>query len=138
MLETTEITETTETAEARCERLNIRFAELSDGRRESMEMAHAAGVTDAGFLALATSLRLSRNDTIRLPASRFEGLSRGRGWCRSGHGADARWGEREDGWYRVGPGRWTIYGTDGFSRENRETWNVRHVDVGTETWTIAN
>lgn len=75
--------------------------------------------------------------TICLPPHRYEGLSRGRGWARKGRGANAEWGERTDGGYRVGPGRWTVGGNDGFSRKGEVIWTVEHIRVGEETWTVA-
>ena len=47
------------------------------------------------------------------------------------------WGQRTNGGYRISPGRWTIGGNDGFSRKGEDVWNVEHVTVGSETWTIA-
>jgi hypothetical protein len=77
---------------------------ISEQRLESLSIAHPL-VDDATFARLANALRLRRADTITLPAHRFEGLSRGRGWARKGRGASVEWGERVDGGYRVGPGR---------------------------------
>lgn len=111
--------------------------EVSDRRRESLQFAIEAGVDQATLETLRDTLRLARKDTIVLPRQRFELMSRGRGWCRMGRGDSAVWGEREDGGYRVGPGRWTVGGHDGFQRKGQDEWRVRHIAVGTQTWTVA-
>jgi hypothetical protein len=80
---------------------------------------------------------VSRAHTILVPANRLENLSRGKGWARKGRGDRAEWGERADGGYRVGPGKWTVGGNDGFDRKREDVWDVEHVQVGAETWTIA-
>lgn len=72
-----------------------------------------------------------------LPPHRFESLSRGSGWCRKGKGDSATWGERTDGGYRVGPGRWIVGGNDGFRRKGSDEWTVEHVTVGGQIWTVA-
>ena len=64
-------------------------------------------------------------------------LSRGKGWCRSGRGDKAEWGQLEGAYWRVGPGAWTVHGSDGFRREKRTEWMVERVTVGGETWLIA-
>lgn len=124
-----------ETVEARIARLGL--ADISEARLESLLLAMAAGVSDETFRALGEAMRVNRAATIILPAHRFEGLSRGRGWARKGKGDSAEWGEREKGGYRVGPGRWTVGGSDGFSRKGSDSWTVAHVQVGAETWTVA-
>lgn len=127
-----------ETVEARIARLQSRIERaLSAPRIESLHLAHAAGVDDDTFVQLAKAARLARKATIVLPAHRFEGLSRGRGWARKGTGDSAVWGERVEGGYRVGPGRWSVGGHDGFSRKGSETWTVTHIAVGADTWTVA-
>lgn len=135
-------TKTAETVDERVVRLAAEIkrmgsAEMSDKRRESVEIAHASGVDDATFVALVTALRCARKRTIVLPAHRLEAMSRGKGWARKGRGSDAEWGERVDGGYEVGPGKWTIGGNDGFSRKGEETWIVDHVTVGGDVWTLA-
>lgn len=133
--ETVETVETTETVAERIARLQL--TGLSEGRLESLALAHPL-VTDEIFTLLANSLRVRRRATMILPAHRLEGMSRGRGWARKGHGDRAVWGEREDGGYRVSePGRWIVGGHDGFSRSGENSWDVRHVTVGTETWSVA-
>jgi hypothetical protein len=111
--------------------------ENSEARVALLQRAHDAGASDKVILALATAIRIATRDTIKLPAHRFESLSRGRGWARKGRGDSAEWGERVDGGYRVGPGKWTVGGHDGFSRKGQDTWTVAHVTVGSETWTVA-
>ena len=112
--------------------------EVSDARRERLTIAIAAGATDEALIALRDAERTSMTDTITLSSHRYEHLSRGRGWCRQGRGADVRWGERTDGGdYRVGPGRWSVGATDGFDRKAAVDWRVTHVQVGGQTWTVA-
>jgi hypothetical protein len=106
-------------------------------RIERLALAIERGATDAALEAICDARRTSTTDTIVLPVQRYENLSRGKGWCRKGRGASAVWGERDDGGYRVGPGRWTVGGNDGFSRKGEDEWTVKHVTVGTETWTVA-
>ena len=127
-----------ETVKSRLERLG-HAATVTDKRLESLDIAHAAGVSDADFKRLAAATRLSRKDTVNLPPGRHENLSRGRGWARKGKGDNAVWGERigdGDG-YKVGPGTWSLGSTDGFRRKHEETWVVKHVQVGDQTWTVA-
>lgn len=130
------MTDTTETVAARIERL-VPGATPTEKRLESLTIAHPL-VDDATFAALVTAMNVARKDTVTLPVQRFENLSRGRGWARKGRGDSAVWGERTEKGYRVGPGRWTVGGQDGFSRKGEVAWTVKHVTIGTETWTIAN
>jgi hypothetical protein len=111
--------------------------EISDKRLESLVVALDLGADAATLRKLAQAGRLARKATIVLPPGRFEGLSRGRGWARLGKGRDVTWGERVDGGYRVGPGHWTVGSNDGFSRKQETVWDVEHVRVGGETWTVA-
>lgn len=110
---------------------------ISDSRRESLTRAVELGADDDTLVALCDALRVSRSDSIVLPAHRLENLSRGRGWARKGSRDSAVWGERTDKGYRVGPGRWTVGGNDGFRRKGEDTWTVAHVPVGPQTWTVA-
>lgn len=141
MATTTEATQaqepqrTPETVEARIARLGI--TEISEKRLASLAKAHGVGVSDETFRVLGEALRVSERDAVLIPCHRFENLSRGRGWARKGSGDNAEWGEREKGGYRVGPGRWTVGGSDGFSRKGSDSWTVEHVQVGAETWTVA-
>lgn len=131
-------------SETPTEDLDTRIARLAPdetftpSRRESLSIAHNAGVTDNAFAVLASACRLDRKATIVLPQGKFERLSRGRGWARKGRGNDVVWGDREDNGYRVGPGRWTVGSNDGFQRKEQTDWDVEHVIVGGTTWTIAN
>lgn len=112
--------------------------ELTEARKESLSDARALGAPIAVLVVLAEATRVRQSPKMRLPAHRFEGLSRGKGWARMGRGDSAQWGERhEDGGYEVGPGKWTVGGNDGFSRKGETKWVVKHIAVGDKTWTIA-
>jgi hypothetical protein len=112
--------------------------DVSDSRMETLSIAMELGADEVTLATLRDALRLSRGTTIVLPAHRYESLSRGRGWARMGRGDNAIWGERTDsGDYRVGPGRWSVGGSDGYRRKDSTEWTVRHVAVGTQAWTIA-
>jgi len=102
-----------------------------------LEVAIALGADLETLEILRDASRISRILTIRLPAHRYEGLSRGRGWARKGRGDSVEWGEKASGGYRVGPGEWDVGATDGFSRKGSVHYVVSHVQVGPETWTIA-
>lgn len=119
--------------EARLEHLGIR---VSGARKESLEIAADLGADDATLKTLAEAVRLRRRDTILLPA-KYAHTSRGKAWCRKGRGDNAEWGERDGNAFEVGPGDWTVFSSDGFRREQRVEWEVRHVQVGDQTWTIA-
>jgi hypothetical protein len=106
-------------------------------RIERLARALELGAWDSALEKLCDAARTSDEPTIVLPAHRFEGLSRGKGWARKGSRNSAEWGERVKGGYRVGPGHWLVGGNDGFSRKGEDTWDVEHVTVGSETWTIA-
>lgn len=112
--------------------------ELTETRLERLRLAIDLGASPGALVALRDARRTSRRASILVPRNRLEGLSRGRGWARKGRGSSAEWGEREDGYYRVGPGKWTVGGSDGFSRKKSDSWVVEHVQVGDQTWTIAN
>lgn len=130
-------TTTTELIEARLSRLAI--TGLLEGRTKTVTIAHEAGVDDALLKRIATANRLKRDsDTIVVPVNSLELCSRGSGWARLGRGGAAQWGERVDGGYRVGAGRWTVGGNDGFSRKREDIWVVEHIMVGGKVWTIAN
>lgn len=115
------------------------MSEAAEARRlETLGIAAELGADEAVLRVIAEAVRVKRNSsTIVLPAHRYEGLSRGRGWARKGRGNTAEWGERTDDGYRVGPGRWTVGGHDGFSRKGQTEWSVKHVQVGDQTWTVA-
>ena len=112
---------------------------VTDSRRESLEFAIGQGADPAVLVELRDARRIARFDTVVLPSHHLASLSRGRGWCRRGRGDSAEWAEKtEHGNYRVGPGKWTVGATDGFSRKDSTSWRVQHVRVGDATWTIAN
>lgn len=111
--------------------------EVSDKRREALEIASELGADDDTLIMLRDALRVNRSSTIVLPAHHYESLSRGRGWARKGKGSSTEWGERVGNGYKVGPGRWTVGGHDGFSRKWSDVWSVKHLKVGDQTWTIA-
>lgn len=111
--------------------------EVSDKRKETLEIAIAAGADDKTLIALRDAARTHKGDSMVLPAHRLEGLSRGRGWARKGQGKSVTWGERVEGGYKVTAGRWTVGGSDGFSRKGTTVWDVNHVKVGEQLWTIA-
>jgi hypothetical protein len=126
---------TTESVTERITRLNL--SDIGEGRLQSLTIAHPL-VDDATFAKLANVKRIKRNsDSIVIPAHRYENLSRGRGWARKGKGDNVTWGERVDGGYECDKGRWVIGASDGFSRKDSVTWDVSHVTVGEQTWTIA-
>ena len=110
---------------------------VSPARRESLIAAAELGADDATLALLIRATRLARTYSIVLPAGRYAGLSRSRGWCRQGTGERAAWGTKDPKGWRVGVGAWTVYSSDGFRREERTAWSVRHVTVGSATWTIA-
>lgn len=103
-----------------------------------LKRAIELGADDDLLHELVDAIRVSGGNTIVIPSGKYERLSRGKGWARKGKGNSAEWGERVDGGYRVGAGRWTVGSTDGFSRKSSVEWDVKHVLVGSETWTIAN
>lgn len=110
---------------------------VSDARRDTLARGIALGAAEGTLAALRDAGRVSRGNAIVLPAHRLEGLSRGKGWARKGRGNNVEWGDKTEGGYRVGPGHWVVGGNDGFSRKGETTWDVEHIQVGTETWTIA-
>jgi hypothetical protein len=112
-------------------------APIAPKRAERLARAIELGASHDVIMAICDAGRTSTTDTIILPAHRFENLSRGRGWARKGRGDSAVWGERADGGYRVSPGKWVVGGNDGFSRKGEDAWTVTHIQVGSETWTVA-
>lgn len=112
-------------------------APIAPVRAKRFARAIELGATDKALQALCGAARTSDKPTIVLPPHRYQNLSRGKGWCRKGSKNNAEWGERVDGGYEVGPGKWTVGGNDGFSRKGEDSWTVKHVQVGPETWTVA-
>lgn len=111
--------------------------DVSDTRRESLARALELGADKKTVERIRDAARLARKTTIVIPSGRYDHLSRGKGWARMGRGASVTWGERVDGGYRVGPGKWTVGSDDGFRRKSKLDWVVSHVQVGEQTWTIA-
>jgi hypothetical protein len=126
-----------DTVPTHLEMLCARYGDIPKGRYAALQFAIDAGANEKVLAKLCEASLTSRKDTIVLPAHRFENLSRGRGWARQGRGNNVQWGEKVDGGYRVGPGKWSVGATDGFSRKGSDDWLVEHVRVGGETWTIA-
>lgn len=125
------------TTEEKLAALLTAHPDVPETRHRNLTAAIELGADDAALTALCEARRTSRKSTIVLPPQRLENLSRGRGWARKGRGQSAEWGERVDGGYRVGPGRWIVGGSDGFSRKGEDEWTVKNITVGAETWTIA-
>lgn len=122
----------------RLARLEIDPGEFEEDRLGDLRGAHDAGVDDATLSALAAPRRAMPGTTIRLPAHHYEGLSRGRGWCKKGSGPSVEWGTRADGGgYIVGEGRWEVGGDDGFRRKGKHVWVVRTIRFGDLVWTVA-
>ena len=120
------------------ERICVEGRDVDDARRETLLIAIALGATDKILITIRDALRVFRGPTIVLPPSRYEHCSRGKGWARLGKGDNVTWGERaEKGGYCVGPGKWAVGSNDGYKRKDSVSWNVKHVAVGTETWTVA-
>lgn len=110
---------------------------INDVRKARLTRAVELDATDEALQALVGANRTSDTATIVLPRHRFESLSRGKGWCRKGKGNSATWGERVDGGYEVGPGKWTVGASDGYSRKGETDWVVSNITVGSEIWTVA-
>lgn len=110
---------------------------VSASREITLNLAIELGADQATLETLRDGTQISRGPTAVLSAHRYEGLSRGRGWCRMGRGDNAKWGERTDNGYRVGPGKWIVGATDGFSRKGSIDWTVKNIKVGDQIWTIA-
>ena len=126
---------TRETLDERIARIVAR--PTPEGERELLADAHALECSDEAFRKIADAHYVGQGPTVELPLGKFERLSRGRGWARKGQGDRVAWGERTRDGYTVGPGRWTVGSTDGFSRKSSVDWWVEHVQVGTQTWTLA-
>lgn len=93
---------------------------------------------EATLLLVLESTRAQRGSTIVLPAHQLEGLSRGRGWCRSwGAAGGGESSVRVDRGYAVGPGSWIVGASVGYSRTGQDVRTVEHVTLGAELWTIA-
>lgn len=105
-----------------------------------LELARAIGASVETLREIADARLVSESETITLPA-RYANCGRHKGWARLAgtRGPSAMWGEMVPGeGYEVGePGTWIVNSHDGFSREKRTTWKVKHVQVGPQTWTVA-
>lgn len=114
--------------------------DVRHSRKNSLRIAIELGADDDALVRIRDAVRVSRkgDGTIILPPHHYENLSRGRGWARKGTGQGVTWGDRVDGGYEVSAGRWSIGGNDGFSRKDETIWDVKHIQVGSKTWTIAN
>ena len=103
--------------------------ELSDTRRETVRLAVRLGADAVALREIVTATRVSLSATITLPAGRYANLSRGRNWQRRSDGVFVDGG--------VGPGKWVVGSSDGFNRKDKTPWEVKHVQVGNQTWTVA-
>lgn len=138
MTNTNTNTNIAETAEQRLTRLGC--SAPTERRMKSLTIAHGIGVSDDTFRAIADACRLGRGEFVRVPAGRYDHLSRGRGWCRgyTGEYAGTFAEKHSSGDYTIrGTGKWIVGSTDGFSREKRVTYRVRRIAVGDQTWIIA-
>lgn len=96
-------------------------------------------VDDKTFSLLAKADVVSQDTTCVIPPGRYDHCSRGKGWVRRGKGDAASWGDKVKGGYEVGPGKWVQGSGDGFNRKaGLIDWVVAHVQVGEQTWTVAN
>ena len=109
---------------------------ISDLRTESVRIAIQNGADRGTIEAIRDATLVARRATIVIP-TRYLLLSRGRGWARQGRGPEAIWGKQDGFGFRVGAGEWTVFSSDGFSRDVKVEWSVRHINVGTETWSLA-
>jgi len=125
-----------ETVDERMARLGHTFT-IKPHELEALAIANSL-VNDKVFTQLATATHLSQEQTIVLPPGRYDHCSRGKGWARKGKGDNVTWGDRVKGGYEVGPGFWIVGSSDGFNRKSQLEWEVKHVQVGEQTWTVAN
>lgn len=115
-------------------------AELLDGvteaRATTLRIAFEAGADEATCRAIADAARVSRSGPIAV-RTRYGGLSRGKAWGRDKE--DTTWADKEGGTVLLTAGSWRVGSSDGFSRkESPVTWDVTSVEVGDQTWLIAN
>jgi hypothetical protein len=102
---------------------------VSDARAKTLVRCADAGATDAQLKAIASAELANSYGKIKLPAHRYEMLSRGRGWCRSADGVFAN--DRDGSLYVVTePGQWTVGASDGFSRKDKTTYRVQRMQIG--------
>ena len=104
-------------------------------RLESLEIANPH-VKDGTFLELYNAHKLSRLPSIVLPKHRFASLSQGRSWCRN-----ERTKEFANEYIASSEGdkvtKFTVGGNDGFRRADKVTWDVWHIAVNGNIWTVA-
>lgn len=110
---------------------------IKESRGVSVLIAIRAGAPWETIRTIIDAGVLGRGKTCTLPAGRYEHLSRGKGWARMGRGKDAVWGQKAAGGYVVGPGKWTVGSNDGFNHSSETKWEVSHIQVGDETWTLG-
>jgi len=104
---------------------------ISGPRAKTLIRAAAAGLSPAQLKRIAEAVRVHKKENgMTLPKGKYENLSRGKGWCRQGTGANAVWGDRVDGGYLVREaGRWDVGSSDGFSRKDSVRWDVQEVAI---------
>jgi hypothetical protein len=126
----------TETVAERVARLSL--TDISEKRMGRLEVAHASSVSDETFTRLANASRVGSTDGIILPGGRYHHCSRAKGWARLGRGDSAQWGESRPGGWRVTlTGQWTVQSSDGFSRNEKDSFLVEKIKVGHEEWFIV-
>lgn len=114
-----------------------RAATVSAARADLVARAITLGADAATLDRLIDAVRIA-DAALIVVSTRYGNLSRGKSWGRQGSGKSAVWAERNGADVVLTPGKWTVGSDDGFSRKDSTTWDVEHVTVGTETWTIAN
>jgi hypothetical protein len=112
--------------------------DLTEKRKESVQLAIEAGADVPTLHLIVGADRLARKGSITLPAPKM-GRKRGKGWARQDlETGGVRWGlHAQDGLEVREPGLWLVMDSDGF-KETRTRWDVQNVSVGPETWTLAN
>lgn len=110
---------------------------VSASRQESLVLAMRLGADAATLILIAEARLVARSGSIVLPG-RYTTCSRATGWARRGWGPNSEWGTFDRAGWRVAvPGRWFVESSDGFSRKERAEWDVEHISVGDQTWTLA-
>lgn len=111
---------------------DLQARNVSEARKESIRLAIEAGCADDTLIAIRDAAVLSRAASIILRASPMDRLTRG--WRRSGENDDdttrCTWVAGRG--YQVRQGTWVV----GDGPRSRE-WTVRHIAVGSATWTLA-
>lgn len=120
--------------------LDIEALDITDGRKETLRIARGLGADDDLLILLAEKPRVSRQNSIILPAKHIYPGGKGEGFARlegSRAGEEDREGVREGGGFRVKrPGDWVVWSKDGLKKET-ERWTVEQISVGPQVWTIA-